>query len=144
MARKSPSHRLDLPPLELEYMKALWALGEGTVREIRARLLPERPLAYTTVMTVMDRLARKEVAEREKRGRAHLYRPKVPLEPVREHALDHLVENFFGGSREQLRQYLESGSATATGPDPVLLETEAQPAPQATAASGTEIKPLNH
>lgn len=87
-------------------MKALWALGEATVEDIRARLLPTRPLAYTTVMTVMDRLARKGVAERRKRGRAHLYSSAVAEEAVREHALGRLVENFFGGSREKLRDHL--------------------------------------
>ncbi|MFB3126722.1 MAG: BlaI/MecI/CopY family transcriptional regulator, partial [Candidatus Acidiferrales bacterium] len=52
----------ELPPLELECMKALWALeaarpaGTGTsVREIRARVAADhRPLAYTTVETIMD------------------------------------------------------------------------------------------
>ncbi|MGE5325632.1 MAG: BlaI/MecI/CopY family transcriptional regulator, partial [Deltaproteobacteria bacterium] len=75
MPRKKSNHLLDLPPLELECMKALWALSEATVEEIRADMMPRRPLAYTTVLTVMDRLARKGVADRRKRGRAHVYTP---------------------------------------------------------------------
>ncbi len=93
-------------------MKALWSLGQGTVREIRSTLYPSRPLAYTTVMTVMDRLARKGMVERQKRGRAHLYRPAVPEEAVREHALDLLTENFFQGSRHHLRKYLDTARKT--------------------------------
>ncbi len=91
-------------------MKALWDLGRGTVHEIRARLFPKRPLAYTTVMTVMDRLARKGIVGREKRGRAHLYRPSIGEDPIRERAIARLVENFFQGSRERLGQYLETGA----------------------------------
>jgi BlaI family transcriptional regulator, penicillinase repressor len=112
MARKSRNSLFDLPPLELQCMRALWALGEATVEEIRARLLPARPLAYTTVMTVMDRLARKGVAQRRKRGRAHLYTSAVAEEAVREHALGRLVENFFSGSREQLRDHLAGARAS--------------------------------
>jgi len=95
-------------------MKALWALENATVHEIRSRLLPEWPLAYTTVMTVMGRLVRKGVAGREKRGRAHVYRPLVKRETVREHALTQLVGNFFQGSRDELRRHLENGAKAAT------------------------------
>ncbi len=88
-------------------MNVLWVAGTATVHEIRAHLFPQRPLAYTTIMTVMDRLARKGIVDRKKRGRAHLYRPVVPKEAVSERALTQLVENFFGGSREELRKHLE-------------------------------------
>lgn len=114
MARKSHNHRFDLPPLELECLKALWARGRGTVREVRERLYPERPLAYTTIMTVMGRLARKGLVEREKRGRAHLYRPAVTEAAVRDFALDRLLANFFRGSREGLRRHLENGRSAET------------------------------
>jgi len=108
MARKSRNHRLDIPSLESECLKALWALSEATVHGIRAQLFATRPLAYTTVMTIMDRLARKGVVEREKRGRAHVYRPLVSSAEVRDHALDRLVNNFFLGSRDGLRRHLET------------------------------------
>jgi BlaI family penicillinase repressor len=96
-------------------MMALWNLGGGTVHQIRAELLPDRPLAYTTVMTVMDRLARKGIAERERRGRAHLYRAAVSERTIRDHALNQFVEHFFQGSREGLRRHLQ-GSVNA-GPE---------------------------
>ena len=95
-------------------MAALWAAGQATVHEIRAELMPTRPLAYTTVMTVMDRLARKGVVEREKRGRAHLYRPAVSQEAVSERALQQLVERFFNGSFEALLRHLENGGRGAS------------------------------
>ena len=109
MAKKTRNHHFDLPPLELRCMKALWGAGKATVHEIRAGLLPDRPLAYTTVMTVMDRLARKGIVERDKRGHAHLYRPVVTEEIIREHGLNRFIESFFQGSREDLRRHLETG-----------------------------------
>ena len=97
-------------------MKALWALGEGTVHTVRSRILAARPLAYTTIMTIMVRLARKGVVERQKRGRAHVYRPLVAATEVRDYALARLVDNFFLGSREKLQQYLENGGLRAADP----------------------------
>lgn len=131
MPRKKSNHLLDLPPLELACMKALWALNEATVEEIRADLMPRRPLAYTTVLTVMDRLARKGAADRRKRGRAHVYTPAVAEEAVREHALERLIGDFFQGSREQLRSHL--GAALAAKAGPVGRERPPQPATPAKA-----------
>ena len=97
----SPRHALlDLAPLELDCMNTLWPMGEGTVREIRDGLAIRRPRAYTTIMTIMDRLARKGVVERRKVNRAYVYRPNLSAEQAREQALGQVVENFFGGSRE--------------------------------------------
>jgi BlaI family transcriptional regulator, penicillinase repressor len=93
---------LDLAPLELDCMNTLWPMGEGTVREIRDRLASRRPRAYTTIMTIMDRLARKGVVERRKVGRAYVYRPNLSAEEARAQALSQVVENFFGGSKEAL------------------------------------------
>lgn len=55
-------------------MTVAWARGEVSVHDVR-RALAERGLAYTTVMTVMNRLADKHVLQRERRGRAFVYRP---------------------------------------------------------------------
>lgn len=108
MPRNSHHHHLDLPPLELECMNALWGLGEGTVQAVRERIFAVRPLAYTTVMTIMDRLARKGIVEREKKGHAHIYRPAVSEESVRRQAVERLLQEHFQGSREGLRRHLES------------------------------------
>ena len=113
---KPPSPRrsvLDLAPLELDCMNTLWPMGEGTVREIRDRLAERRPRAYTTIMTIMDRLARKGIVERRKFGRAYIYVPNLTAQEARTHALSQVVESFFGGSKEALLAEL---GATATIP----------------------------
>jgi BlaI family penicillinase repressor len=114
MAEKTPSPRrslLDLAPLELDCMNTLWPIGEGTVRDIRDRLAARRPRAYTTIMTIMDRLARKGVVERRKAGRAYVYRPRLSVEDARAQALGQVLENFFGGSKEALVAQLGNGSS---------------------------------
>lgn len=62
--------------LERAVMDRLWA-GEGTwltVREVHESLAADREIAYTTVMTVMDRLSKKALVEQQKDGRAYRYR----------------------------------------------------------------------
>lgn len=55
-------------------MDRLWdAQGPRTVREVYDDLVAERDLAYTTVMTVLDRLARKRMVTRTRDGRAYRY-----------------------------------------------------------------------
>ena len=99
-------------------MRALWALGQATVHDVRARLLPERSLAYTTVMTVMDHLRGKGIVERERRGRPYLYRPLVTEEAVRDYALDRLARNFFVNSRDRLLNHLVNEARAARTPGP--------------------------
>ena len=69
-----------LPPLELECLKALWSLGEASVKDVQAALVRDRKLAYTTVMTILERLARKGGVMRRKSGRAYLYSPRLSRE----------------------------------------------------------------
>ncbi|MGN9911974.1 BlaI/MecI/CopY family transcriptional regulator [Phytohabitans sp. LJ34] len=69
-----------LGELERAVMDVLWDRGTPlTVREV-AEALHNRELAYTTVMTVLDRLAGKEMVERERAGRAWSYRPAASRE----------------------------------------------------------------
>jgi predicted transcriptional regulator len=60
-----------LGPLEIAVMEILWARGESNVHDVIERL--GRPLAYTTVMTTLDRLYKKGLLSRHKSERAFLY-----------------------------------------------------------------------
>lgn len=141
--RVSPPRRavLDLAPLELDCMNTLWPMGEGTVREIRDGLAPRRPRAYTTIMTIMDRLARKGVVERRKVGRAYRYRPNLSAEEARAQALSQVVDNFFGGSKEaliaQLGRATPATRALAASATSGAPSTDGEPAPGRTIAKGT-------
>lgn len=101
------------PPLELECLRALWALSEGNVRQVRDALQPERQLAYTTVMTVLDRLVHKGAAERRKNGRSFLYTPVLERDKLRRAAVKELVDLLFEGSEQELIAYLQDKQARA-------------------------------
>ena len=94
-------------------MNTLWPIGQATVREIRDRLAYHRPRAYTTVMTIMDRLAHKGVVERRKAGRAYIYRANLSAEDARAQAVAQIVKNYFGGSTEALLTQLTARAGAA-------------------------------
>lgn len=64
-----------LGPLEITVMEILWARGDSNVHEVAEKL--DRPLAYTTVMTTLDRLYKKGLLERRKAERAFFYVPRM-------------------------------------------------------------------
>lgn len=64
----------DLGPLEQTVVKLLWTNGESCVQDVARKL--DRPLAYTTVMTTLDRLFKKGVLERQLIDRAFHYKPR--------------------------------------------------------------------
>ncbi len=104
-----------LPELELEVMKTLWKLETGTVADVKEKLDVFRPLAYTTIMTVLDRLARKGAVTRKKQGRGYLYRPAISTSDAREVALDRLLNDYFNNSVDRLADFLRrSGQAHGT------------------------------
>lgn len=70
-----------LGDLEVQVMRTIWARGEPvTVRDVLGDLRTERPLAYTTVMTVMGNLYKKGWLRRHDEGRAYRYEPLVSAE----------------------------------------------------------------
>jgi predicted transcriptional regulator len=56
-------------------MEILWSTGEGNVRDVAKKV--ERPLAYTTVMTTLDRLFKKGLLDRRRFNRAYVYSPRL-------------------------------------------------------------------
>lgn len=118
------------PPLELLCLNSLWSLGQGSVKDVRQLVAPSRPLAYTTVMTVLDRLARRGIVTRRKAGRAFVYAPAVSRDAMRRLALQEFLDSYFESSQHQLLQFLRGESRTeaaapaalaANGLDPALL-----------------------
>lgn len=114
--RKGRTAREIPPPLELQCLTALWTLGEANVQSVRDFLAPSKPLAYTTVMTMLDRLTRKEVLSRRKVGRSFVYTPSVTRDEVRRLAVHELVESLFEGSLANLRSYVNGSGSAAPAP----------------------------
>jgi predicted transcriptional regulator len=62
--------------LQVEVMRIVWELGEATVDDVRAAQPRRRRAAYTTVQTVLNRLEDRGLLERERRGKAFVYRAR--------------------------------------------------------------------
>jgi predicted transcriptional regulator len=126
-----PRHSiLDLAPLELECLSVLWPLGEGTVRDIHRALATSRPRAYTTVLTIMDRLEQKGIVTRRKVGRAFRYQARLSAEEARLKAVEKIVAGFFDGSPEALAAHLSLQGGAAPeflSPAPVAVDASATP-----------------
>ena len=89
--------------LEESVMEILWVAGESNVRAVADHL--DRPLAYTTVMTTLDRLYKKGLLERRKSDRAFLYSPKLSRDEFARARAGDLIAGFLAGpqpSRELL------------------------------------------
>jgi predicted transcriptional regulator len=91
-----------LGPLEQRLLEALWEHGHGTVRDLLNREGACRDLAYTTVMTTLDRLFKKNLLSREVEGRAFRYAPRFTREELHREI-----------AGEAVRQLLEASPASS-------------------------------
>ena len=80
-------------------MHRVWERGEVSVRDLHTDFAPR--LAYTTVMTTLDRLYKKELLRRRKMGRAFLYTPAVSEKDYRECMAQQLMGVVLGNSNHQ-------------------------------------------
>src|SRR5258705_8174340 len=93
----------DLTNAELRVMKALWEVGDSTVAEVRAELLRRgQELAYTTVMTLLGRLATKGAVLVDKAREPFVYRPAHRRESVLRDRLREFVREVFDGEADSL------------------------------------------
>ena len=84
-----------LTEVELEFMTRLWALGEGTVRDVMA-LLPEgRNLAYTSAATILRILEQKDFVTSRKTGKRLIYAPLLAKDAYQSRSLKNLSEKLF-------------------------------------------------
>jgi predicted transcriptional regulator len=91
-----------LTEAELEIMHVVWGLGDATVKQVHDVLSARRPVAYTTVMTMLGLLAKKGHLKREESGKAFVYRPAHPKGRVVSKMLDDFVSRVFHGSARPL------------------------------------------
>ncbi len=97
MARSESEHPTEL---ELEILKVLWQESPLPVREVRARLDEQagRPLAHSTVVTMLNIMHRKGFVRRRKEGKAFLFSPKDGRQSVVGKMMGDLVSKAFDGS----------------------------------------------
>jgi predicted transcriptional regulator len=86
-----------LTDAELRVMNVLWSLGEGTVAEVQ-KALTARELAYTTVLTTLQTLERKQYVTHKSVGRTYVYLPAVDRGQIRQRALRTFLATWFDAS----------------------------------------------
>lgn len=87
-----------LTEVELEFMTELWALGSGSVRDVLARLAPERNLAYTSAATILRIMEQKEFVVSEKQGKTFVYKPALAKDTYQTKTLRDLSDKLFDGT----------------------------------------------
>ena len=91
---------------EMEILHHVWGLGEATVAEVQERILEERKVAYTTVMTIMKNLNDKGYLKYRKDGVTYVYTAAQKPENVQFNLVGKLIDKVFKGSPTALVQTL--------------------------------------
>jgi BlaI family penicillinase repressor len=103
-----PEKTHHITPAELEVMKALWKLGSATVQQTLDALAAENDQtpAYTTVMTMMQRLADKDVLDVDRTRQPFIFTPAVRKEKILKQRLSQFLQTVFDGQVEDLILHL--------------------------------------
>ncbi|HEY1305659.1 MAG TPA: BlaI/MecI/CopY family transcriptional regulator [Vicinamibacterales bacterium] len=95
---------------ELAIMKVVWRLQDASVRDVYETMRERRPVAYTTVMTMMNTLETKGYLKKHLDGRAFRYRPAVPEQKVVGTIVRDFVDRVFDGGAAALLTHLVAES----------------------------------
>ena len=95
-----------LSRLQLAVMQVLWRHGPSSVAAVQEALGQERPLAYSTLATILKRLEDKQVVRHRVEGRTYIYEPAVAQDEVEHSLLSELVDNVFAGRPSELVSHL--------------------------------------
>jgi predicted transcriptional regulator len=104
-----PKKSATLTEAELRLMKILWTRGESTVGELVAALPKKNSLAYNSVLTTIRILEQKGYVQHRKEGRAFSYLAVIQETDASESEVRHILQRFFGNSRERLLLSLLGG-----------------------------------
>jgi len=106
----------DLTDLQLAVLRVLWRGGEPTVQQIQAALRDDdRPLAATTVATLLSRLEKRGVVAHRTEGRVYRYRACITEEEARRAMVGGLAGRLFGGDVTALVSHLLGGEQVGEG-----------------------------
>jgi predicted transcriptional regulator len=97
-----PKPSITLTPAELRLMKVLWTRGESAVSDMVTATADGGPLAYTSVLTTIRILEQKGYVDHRQEGRAFLYSPCIGEQEASRSEVRHVLQRFFGNSRERL------------------------------------------
>jgi len=136
-----PKRSITLTEAELRLMRVLWQRGESAVAEMVAALADSTPLAYTSVLTTVRVLEKKGYVTHRQDGRAFLYSASVAQHEASRSEVRHVLQRFFGNSRESLMlTLLGDGEITAEELQRLrdAIQNAAEDAPERTASQSRE------
>ena len=96
----------NLGELQLAVMNVVWDLGEATVGQVRDLLAAQKELAYTTVLSVLQKLEKAGWIKHRSDGRTYIYLPRRSRSDAERSALRQFTERAFGGDATILFQHL--------------------------------------
>jgi predicted transcriptional regulator len=96
-----------LTPGEFELMEILWSGGEASVRQVWERVVPQRSIAYTTVMTILYKMHRKGLLSQRKKGKAYIYAPTLDRDQALKGVIEQMRNVYFKGSSLELMRFIE-------------------------------------
>ncbi len=99
---------------ELEILRALWQHGPSTVREVHETLAVNKEVRYTTTLKQLQIMTDKGLVKRDESQRSHVYQAVSSEAETQSQLLDHLLENAFGGSAQQLFMRALSGKRASS------------------------------
>ena len=111
-----------LTPQELSIMKVVWAKKQATVRDVYEALQASRPVAYTTVMTMMRILQEKGFLTKVAEDKAHVYAPTKPRQQVLGSMVRDFVDRVFDGASEGLLLHLAKDNTLTAKQKKLLSE----------------------
>lgn len=97
-----PKKSITLTEAELRLMKILWQRGESVVSDLVSAMPEGEALAYNSVLTTVRILEQKGYVDHRQEGRAFVYRPCVAEHEASRSEVRHVLNRFFGNSRERL------------------------------------------
>jgi predicted transcriptional regulator len=97
-----PKRSITLTQAELRLMRILWDRGESTVADMVSATADEGPLAYTSVLTTIRVMESKGYVTHRQDGRAFLYTSSIGEQEASRSEVRHVLQRFFGNSRERL------------------------------------------
>lgn len=128
---------MTLSDAEWRLMRAVWARGAATARQVHDEVAATSGWAYTTVKTMLARLVDKGVLAEAKRGHVSVYTPRLGERAARRAALHGLLERAFDGTFGSLAHFL-ADDADLSDEDRAAL---ARMLAEADEASGAEREP---
>ncbi len=96
----------ELAQHQLDVMEVIWELGEATVHQVRDRINERKDLAYTTVLSVMQKLEQEGWLTHRTEQRTYVYQPTVTREEAGTRTVRRLIDQVFSGRPQLMFQHL--------------------------------------